>query len=48
MDSPTLPPAMKISVGFLREDSRKLMHQGGATYYAMYEEINEVPQIKSS
>jgi hypothetical protein len=38
---------MKIGVGFLREDSRKLFHQGGANYYAMYEEINEVPQIKS-
>ncbi len=38
---------LKIGVGFLREDSRRLVHQGGANYQAMYEEINEVPEIKS-
>jgi uncharacterized protein (DUF362 family) len=42
-----LSSGMKIGVGFLREDSRKLMHLGGENYFAMYEEINEVPQIKS-
>jgi uncharacterized protein (DUF362 family) len=42
-----LTSGMKISVGFLREDSRKAFHQGGENFYAMYEEINEVPQIKS-
>ena len=38
---------MKIGVGFLREDSRRELHQGGENYYVMYEEINEVPEIKS-
>lgn len=38
---------MKIGVGFLREDSRRELHQGGDNFYAMYEEINEVPEIKS-
>ena len=38
---------MKIAVGFLREDSRRVLHQGGGDYYAMYQEINEVPEIKS-
>jgi uncharacterized protein (DUF362 family) len=42
-----LTSGMKIGVGFLREDSRKLFHQGGENYYAMYEEVNEVPEIKS-
>jgi uncharacterized protein (DUF362 family) len=42
-----LTSGMKIGVGFLREDSRRIFHQGGADYYAMYEEINEVPEIKS-
>ena len=42
-----LTSGMKIGVGFLREDSRKVFHQGGANYYPMYEEINEVPEIKS-
>ncbi|MDR3589037.1 MAG: DUF362 domain-containing protein [Negativicutes bacterium] len=42
-----LTSGMKIGVGFLREDSRREFHQGGADYYAMYEEINEVPEIKS-
>jgi hypothetical protein len=38
---------MKIGVGFLREDSRKLFHQGGENFYNMYSEISEVPEIKS-
>lgn len=38
---------MKIGVGFLREDSRKLFHQGGENFYPMYSEISEVPEIKS-
>jgi len=38
---------MKIGVGFLREDSRKVFHQGGENFYAMYSEISEVPEIKS-
>jgi uncharacterized protein (DUF362 family) len=38
---------MKIGVGFLREDSRKLFHQGGENFYPMYSEIAEVPEIKS-
>jgi uncharacterized protein (DUF362 family) len=37
----------KLSVGFLREDSRMAFHQGGDHFYAMYEEINQVPQIKN-
>jgi len=38
---------MKIGVGFLREDSRRELHQGGENFYVMYEEINEVPEIKN-
>ncbi len=38
---------MKIGVGFLREDSRKAFHQGGESFYAMYEEINQIPEISS-
>jgi uncharacterized protein (DUF362 family) len=38
---------MKIGVGFLREDSRKRFHSSGANFHPMYEEINEVPEIKS-
>ncbi len=38
---------MKIGVGFLREDSRKAFHQGGEAFYAMYEEINQVPAINA-
>jgi len=34
-------------VGFLREDSRLAFHRGGAGFYAMYEEINQVPEIAS-
>lgn len=37
----------KLAVGFLREDSRRAFHQGGENFYAMYEEINQVPEIKS-
>lgn len=38
---------MKIGVGFLREDSRKAFHRGGGSFYAMYEEINQIPAISS-
>lgn len=38
---------MKIGVGFLREDSRKAFHRGGDAFYAMYEEINHLPEIAS-
>lgn len=37
----------KTAVGFLREDSRKAFHRGGKDFYAMYEEINQVPSITS-
>jgi Uncharacterized conserved protein len=37
----------KNSVGYLREDSRRVLHTGGADFYAMFEEINEIPEIKS-
>ncbi len=37
----------KLGVGFLRDDSRKVFHSGGKDFYAMYEEINEVPEIKN-
>ena len=37
----------KLGVGFLRDDSRQDFHSGGKDFYAMYEEINEVPEIKS-
>ena len=36
---------MKLGVGFLRDDSRLIFHQGGKDFYAMYEEINQVPVI---
>lgn len=36
---------MKIGVGFLRDDSRLTFHQGGNNFYAMYEEVNHIPQI---
>ncbi len=38
---------MKIGVGFLREDSRKVFHCGGDAFYSMYEEINSIPAIAS-
>lgn len=38
---------MKVAVGFLREDSRREFHEGGKDFYAMYEEINWVPEIAS-
>jgi hypothetical protein len=37
----------KLSVGFLRSDSRGEFHRGGEQFYSMYEEINHVPQIAS-
>ena len=36
---------LKLSVGFLRSDSRGEFHSGGKQFYAMYEEINHVPPI---
>jgi uncharacterized protein (DUF362 family) len=38
---------MKVGVGFLREDSRLAFHRGGEHIYAMYEEINQIPEIVS-
>ena len=38
---------LKSAVGYLREDSRRILHTGGADFYAMIEEINEIPEIKS-
>ena len=38
---------MKIGVGFLRQDSRKAFHCGGESFYAMYEEISQIPAISS-
>lgn len=37
----------KLGVGFLRDDSRQEFHRGGESFYAMYEEINAVPEIKN-
>ena len=37
----------KLAVGFLRSDSRGAFHNGGSKFYAMYEEINDIPQIDS-
>lgn len=37
----------KLGVGFLRSDSRGAFHNGGNQFYAMYEEINHIPQIAS-
>jgi len=37
---------MKVCIGFLRDDSRLDLHQGGENFYAMYEEISSVPLIK--
>jgi len=37
----------KLAVGFLRSDSRGEFHRGGEHFYAMYEEINHIPQIAS-
>lgn len=37
----------KLAVGFLRSDSRGEFHRGGKHFYAMYEEINHIPQIAS-
>lgn len=37
---------LKLSVGFLREDSRVIFHQGGDKFNAMYDEINDLPEIK--
>jgi uncharacterized protein (DUF362 family) len=37
----------KLSVGFLRSDSRREFHRGGKQFYSMYEEINHVSPIAS-
>jgi uncharacterized protein (DUF362 family) len=37
----------KLAVGFLRGDSRGEFHRGGKHFYAMYEEINQIPTLKS-
>ena len=42
-----LTAGFKLGVGFLRDDSRQEFHSGGKDFYAMYEEINEVPEIKN-
>ena len=39
--------ALKVGVGFLREDSRLAFHSAGANYAPMFEEINHVPEIES-
>jgi uncharacterized protein (DUF362 family) len=38
---------LKLAVGFLREDSRRDFHSGGKDFFAMYEEIAQVPEISS-
>ena len=42
-----LTSGMKLGVGFLREDSRRVFHRGGDHFFAMYEEIAQVPEISS-
>lgn len=37
----------KISVGWLRCDSRFVFHKGGESFSAMYQEVNDVPEIAS-
>ncbi len=37
----------KIGVGFLRDDSRYELHRNGKRFYEMYEEINNIPEIKN-
>ncbi len=37
---------LKIAMGFLREDSRLAIHQGGDDFCAMYTQIHDVPEIK--
>ncbi len=39
---------IKLAVGFLRDDIRRMFHNaGGENFYRMYEEINHVPEIES-
>lgn len=38
---------MKISVGFLRDDSRVVFHLNFGKFQEMYEEINHVPELES-
>jgi len=42
-----LTSGLKLGVGFLREDSRRDFHSGGKDFFAMYEEIAQVPEIIS-
>lgn len=42
-----LTSGMKLGVGFLREDSRRVFHSGGKDFFAMYEKIAQVPEISS-
>jgi len=37
-----LTSGMKLGVGFLREDSRRVFHSGGERFFAMHEEIAHV------
>jgi uncharacterized protein (DUF362 family) len=43
----SITSGFKLGVGLLREDSRLIFHQGGEHFYAMYEEIQQVPEILS-
>ena len=38
---------LKNAVGYLREDSRRVLHTSGADLCALLEEINEIPDLKS-
>ncbi len=38
---------LKLSVGWLRDDSRFVFHKGGANFCAMYSQVNEVAPIAS-
>jgi uncharacterized protein (DUF362 family) len=38
---------MKIAVGWLRDDSRKTMHQKGASFFEKIAEINHLPTLRS-
>ena len=42
-----LTSGLKLGVGFLREDSRRVFHSGGNNFFAMYEEIAQVPEIQT-
>ena len=42
-----LTSGLKLGVGFLREDSRRDFHRGAEKFFAMYEEIAQVPELSS-